>query len=160
MVKSPPVLIVKILKLPLLALMISEEAPKPVMVTVPAVPAPTVLLASTMLGNAEAKVMVKGLEPEAKLKSIVSLPAVVFARVIASLREPAPVSKSFTTEKVAGTTRSSRLRSSSLRRIPLRVVFLERSRLKILRKKFNDIVREPFNILQIIPKKQSGLIHY
>ncbi len=58
MVRLPPVLILKILKPPWLQSMVSELAPKPVMVTVPAVPAPTVLLASTMLGNAEAKVMV------------------------------------------------------------------------------------------------------
>ena len=58
MVKSAFESMVKILKLPCLASIISEEAPRPVMVTVPAVPAPTVLLASTMLGNAESKVMV------------------------------------------------------------------------------------------------------
>ena len=58
MLKSPLGSILKILKSPWLASMVSEEAPRPVMVKVPAVPAPTVLLASTMLGNAEAKVMV------------------------------------------------------------------------------------------------------
>ena len=52
MVKSPPLSMVKILKLPLLASMVSEEAPRPLMVKVPAV------LASTMFGNAAAKVMV------------------------------------------------------------------------------------------------------
>ena len=56
--KLPPVSIEKILKLPLLASMISEETPRPLMVTVPAVPVPTIVLASTMLGNAELKVMV------------------------------------------------------------------------------------------------------
>jgi len=57
MVRLPPVSMVKILKLPWLASMVSEEAPRPVMVTVPAVPAPTTVLASMMFGNAEAKVM-------------------------------------------------------------------------------------------------------
>ena len=57
-VKSAPVSMVKILKLPWLASIISEEAPRPLMVTVPAVPAPTTVLESTMLGNAELKVMV------------------------------------------------------------------------------------------------------
>ena len=52
MVKLAPVLMVKILKLPLLASMVSEEAPRPVMVRVPEVDA------SKMFGNAVAKVMV------------------------------------------------------------------------------------------------------
>ena len=66
MKRFPPESMLKMLKLRValltfvgsLPLMISEEAPRPVMVTVPAVPAPTVLLASMMLGNAAAKVMV------------------------------------------------------------------------------------------------------
>ena len=75
-----------------------------------------------------------------------SSPAVVLARVIASLRDPAPESELFTTEKVAGTTRSSRLRSSSLRGLPLREAFLDRSKLKILRNYLKDILREPFKV--------------
>ena len=58
MVKLAPVSIMKILKLPWFASMVSEEAPRPVIVTVPAVPAPTTVLASTMFGNAETMVMV------------------------------------------------------------------------------------------------------
>ena len=58
MVKLAPVSMVKILKLPPLASMISEEAPRPLMVKVPAVPAPTTVLASMMFGNAETMVMV------------------------------------------------------------------------------------------------------
>ena len=58
MVKLAPVSIMKILKLPPFASMVSEEAPRPVMVTVPAVPAPTTVLASMMFGNAETMVMV------------------------------------------------------------------------------------------------------
>jgi len=56
--KSAPVSMVKIPKLPLLASIVSEEAPRPVMVRVPAVPAPTTVLASMMFGNAETMVMV------------------------------------------------------------------------------------------------------
>ena len=59
--RLPPVATEKILKLPLLPLMISEEAPRPVIVRVPAVPPPLLMidvLALTMVGNAEAKVMV------------------------------------------------------------------------------------------------------
>ena len=61
MLRLPPVLIVKILKLPWLALIVSKEAPRPLMVTVPAVPPPLPLidvLALTMVGNALARVMV------------------------------------------------------------------------------------------------------
>ena len=50
--RLPPVSMEKILKLPPLASMVREEAPRPVMVTVPAV------LASTIFGNAAARVMV------------------------------------------------------------------------------------------------------
>jgi len=56
--------------------------------------------------------------PEAKLKSMVSLAMVALASIIACLREPAPESELFTTVKVAGTTRSSKPRSSSLGLIP------------------------------------------
>ena len=65
MVRLPPVSMLKILKsrpaLPLLPLMLSEEAPRPVMVTVPAVPPPLPMidvLALIMVGNALASVMV------------------------------------------------------------------------------------------------------
>ena len=87
MVKSAPVSMVKILKpprLPLLPLMVSEEALGPVMVTVPAVPPVIAVLASMMAGNAAVKAMVP-VTPV--LKTISSLPGVVLARVIASLRE-------------------------------------------------------------------------
>ena len=80
---------------------------------------------------------------------MISLAAVALASIIACLSEPAPESELFTTVKVAGTTRSSRPRSSSLRDTPLREAFLDRSRLKILRKKFNHIFKEPFKILLI-----------
>ena len=49
---------------------------------------------------------------------MMSLATVALASIIACLREPAPESELLTTVKVAGTTRSSRPRSSSLRRIP------------------------------------------
>ena len=54
----PPVLMVKILKLPWLASMVSEEAPRPVMVIVPAVPPVIAVLESMMFGNAAVRVMV------------------------------------------------------------------------------------------------------
>ena len=62
MERFPPEAMSKILKLrltsPLLPLIISEEAPRPVMVTVPAVPLPTTVLASMMVGNADPSVIV------------------------------------------------------------------------------------------------------
>lgn len=63
MLRLPPVLIVKILKLPWLALIVSKKAPRPVMVSVPTVvpvpPVPeAVALASNMACNAELRVMV------------------------------------------------------------------------------------------------------
>ena len=84
MVKLPPVSMLKILKPPRLPLMISEEALGPVMVTVPAVPPVIAVLALIMAGNAAVKAMVP-VTPV--LKTISSLPGVVLARVIASLRE-------------------------------------------------------------------------
>jgi hypothetical protein len=83
-VKSAPASIEKILKPPRLPLMISEEALGPVMVRVPAVPPVIGVLASIMAGNAAVKAMVP-VTPV--LKTISSLPGVVLARVIASLRE-------------------------------------------------------------------------
>ena len=74
MLKLPPVSMVKIRKpprLPLLPLMISEEALGPVMVTVPAVPPVIAVLASMMAGNAAVKAMVP-ITPV--LKTISSLP--------------------------------------------------------------------------------------
>ena len=59
----------KILNPPFLPLMVSEEAPRPVMVTAPTVPEPITALASIMFGNAELKVMVWG-EAPVKLKLI------------------------------------------------------------------------------------------
>ena len=58
MLRLPPVLMVKILKLPWLASMVSEEAPRPVMVIVPAVPPVIAVLESMMFGNAAVRVMV------------------------------------------------------------------------------------------------------
>ena len=58
MVRLPLEAMVKILKLPLLASMVSEEAPSPLMVTVPAVPPVIAVLASMMRGNAVAKTIV------------------------------------------------------------------------------------------------------
>ena len=66
MKRFPPEAMLKILKsrVALLAfvgslpLMISEGAPRPVMVTVPAVPLPTTVLASMMVGNADPSVIV------------------------------------------------------------------------------------------------------
>lgn len=62
MARLPPVSILKILKLrlvlPLSPLMISEEAPIPVIVSVPTVPPVIAVLTFKMVGNAEAKVMV------------------------------------------------------------------------------------------------------
>ena len=87
MLKLPPVSMVKIRKpprLPLLPLMISEEALGPVMVTVPAVPPVIAVLALIMAGNAAVKAMVP-VTPV--LKTISSLPGVVLASIIASLRE-------------------------------------------------------------------------
>ena len=51
MVRLPPELMVKILKLPWLASMVSEEAPRPLMVSVPAE------LVVAMLGRADARLM-------------------------------------------------------------------------------------------------------
>ena len=87
---------------------------------------------------------------------MMSLAAVALASIIACLSEPEPESVLFITEKVAGTTRSSRPRSSSLRDLPLREAFLDRSRLKILRKKFNDIVREPFKVYESANNTQNN----
>jgi hypothetical protein len=60
--RLPPVLILKMLKsrpvLPLSPLMVREEALGPLMVRAPAVPPVIAVLALTMLGNAELKVMV------------------------------------------------------------------------------------------------------
>lgn len=63
-VKSPPTLMLKILKFPLLPFMVRDEAPRPLIVTVPAIPA------LTIEGSAETRVMVLELEPEEKLKFI------------------------------------------------------------------------------------------
>jgi len=83
MVKLPPVLMVKILKLPWLPLMVSAEAPRPLMVRVPAV------LTFKIVGRAAARVIVYGLVP-VKLKLMSSLPGVLLARVIAASRDPVP----------------------------------------------------------------------
>jgi len=74
MERLPPVLMVKILKPPAIPLMISEEAPGPVIA----------VLALIIVGNAAVKAMVP-VTPV--LKTISSLPGVVLARVMASLSE-------------------------------------------------------------------------
>ena len=71
MEKLPPELMVKILKPPTAPLMVSEEAPGPVMVTVPAVPPVIAVLALIIVGNAAVKAMVP-VTPV--LKTISSLP--------------------------------------------------------------------------------------
>ena len=80
--RFPPVSMVKIPRLPLLASIVSEDAPRPLMVRVPAV------LTFKIVGRAAAKVMVYGLEP-VKLKLMSSLPGLL-ARVIAASRDPVP----------------------------------------------------------------------
>jgi hypothetical protein len=90
--RLPPEAILKMLKSRLILppskpLIIKEEEPGPVMVTVPAVPPPVIgVVVSIMVGNdfsTLSKVMVPVM-----LKSMVSLPAVVLARSMASRRVP------------------------------------------------------------------------
>lgn len=117
-VRLPPVVILKMLKLrPALVvpeelskpLMVSEEAPGPVMVRVPAVPVPTTVLALTIVGSEEPSVMVP-----VTLKSMMSSPGVVLAKVMAASRDPAPLAFKVVTVKVAGLILSSNRRSSGL----------------------------------------------
>jgi hypothetical protein len=82
-----------------------------VMVTVPTVvpvpPVPeAVALASKMVGNAAVKAMVPVM-----LKSMVSLPGVVLASVIACRRDPVPEFAKEVTGKLAGTILPSSCRS-------------------------------------------------
>ena len=79
--KLPPVAILKKLKPLVLPLMVSEEAPRPLMVTLPAEDA------LAMVGSTEASVIV--FDP-IKLKLMPSLPGVLLAWVIASLKEVTP----------------------------------------------------------------------
>ena len=58
MLRLPPEAMLKILKLPPLASMVREEAPRPVMVILPAVPPETEVLALTSVGNALASVII------------------------------------------------------------------------------------------------------
>ena len=58
MLKLPPEAIEKMLKLPLLPSILRLDAPRPLMLRVPAVPAPTTVLALTIAGSAELRVMV------------------------------------------------------------------------------------------------------
>ena len=95
MLKLPPVAMSKIRKLrkltPLLPLMVRLEAPGPVMVRVPAVPPPVIgVVASIMIGNCVFNKVMVPAPPENReeAKSMVSLPAVVLARVMASRRVP------------------------------------------------------------------------
>jgi len=111
MERLPPEAMLKILKPPAEPLMVSEEAPRPVMVRVPTVvpvpPVPeAVALASKMVGNAAVKAMVPVM-----LKSMVSLPGVALASVIACRRDPVPEFAKEVTGKLAGTILPSSCRS-------------------------------------------------
>ena len=141
--KFPPEAMLKILKsraeLPLSPLMVREEEPGPLMVRVPAVEA------ETIVGSAVAEVRVMVLSdpvPFVILKLMVSLPAVLLALSMASLRErkfATGTSELVVTVKVAGVILSSRPMSSSRLKqvlgLALRVFFL---RLKSLLK--NELI--------------------
>ena len=58
MLRLPSEAIEKILKLPLLPSIIRFDAPRPLMLRVPAVPAPATVFALTIAGSAELRVMV------------------------------------------------------------------------------------------------------
>ena len=144
MLRLPPASMLKILKLRVallrfvgsLPLIVSEEAPRPVMVTVPAVPPPVGVLALIMVGSTPAKVMVP-VSPV--LKTISSLPGVVLASIMACRREPEEASLVFRTVMVAGTILLSSWRSCG-REEALRA-FLFCALLKSLRKAFKSMER-------------------
>ena len=97
MVKSPPASTAKILKLPWLPSMVSEEAPAPVMVSEPA---PKV---AAMAGKADPREIVL-LTPPRKTdesKTISSFALVALASIIANLNEPVPESLVVVTVKIA-----------------------------------------------------------
>ena len=80
--KSPPKAMLKILKLPLLPLMLRVFAPGPVMVRVPAE------VAIAMAGSTPVKEIVAGpLVKSEEAKTMVSAPVVALAKSIASLKE-------------------------------------------------------------------------
>ena len=115
MERLPPLTISKIRKsrplTPLFPLMLSVEAPGPVMVRVPTVvPVPpmpeAVALAFKIVGNAAVKIMVPVM-----LKSMVSLPGVALASVIACRRDPVPEFAKEVTGKLVGTILPSSWRS-------------------------------------------------
>ena len=89
--RLPPELMEKTLKLPLLALMVSNVEPGPVTESVPAV------VAVTMAGKDDASVMVPVIP-----KLMVSSPAEALASIIACRRVPAPASALEETVMVAG----------------------------------------------------------
>jgi len=153
--KSPPTAMLKMLKLRVelivpeessRPLIIREEEPGPVMVSVPTVvpvpPVPeAVALASKMVGSEaltllfwESRVMVPVM-----LKLIISSPAVALALIIACLRDPIPESAVLITEKVEGTILCSRLRSSSRGEPDALRAFLFCELLKSLRKAFKSM---------------------
>jgi len=115
----------------------------------------------TMVGNAlPDKVITPG--PPVKSdesNTMLSLSIVLFAVVIAS-RSDTPVcperSERVVTVIVAGVILDSKFKSSSLRNLPLPEVFLVKSKLKILRKNFNDIVQKPFKIFKLANDTLSG----
>ena len=96
MERLPPLTMLKILKLRVellgfvgsLPLMVSEEEPGPVMVRVPRVPPEIAVLALRMVGNCVVNKVMVPAPPENReeAKSMVSLPAVVLARSMASLK--------------------------------------------------------------------------
>lgn len=106
MVRFPPEAIEKMLKLPLLPLIVSEGAPRPLILRAPMVPPEIAVLAFKIVGNAEFKLMLYVLAP-VKLNWIVSSPAVVFAELIAARREPARASLVLVTKKIVGVILSS-----------------------------------------------------
>ena len=85
----------------------------------------------------------------------------MLARVIASLRESCPRSLVFRTVKVAGTILPSRLRSSSLRRIPffngvLLVIFDVKRFLKSFKNIGATFILEKFTCIAVNIRNQQG----
>jgi len=114
MLRLPPVSMLKMLKSRVelgvpeelsKPLMIREEEPGPLIVTVPAVPPPVIgVLALIMVGSEALTVLLRELSVivPVMLKLMMSLPAVVLARIMASLKEVKP-SVGFTVSAVVVT---------------------------------------------------------
>ena len=97
--RLPPVAMLKILKLrvvlpPSKPLMVREEEPGPLMVSVPAVPPVIGVVALIMVGNEALTVLLMELRVmvPVMLKLMMSSPAVVLASIIACRRDPVPES--------------------------------------------------------------------